>query len=127
MASPAAAHSSARLPLDTQATWRKVLDLQDEWYEYLSSGRLTEFITLLMSEGVYQRYTDADGLCKSASGKCFHEGLGCLEWTKPLWFECLALYIAQIGEFHKLDTPENERQCILSEEIFGVKAYIRST
>lgn len=33
---------------------KKVQDLQDEWFEFMSSsGRLTEFVSLLMVEGVY--------------------------------------------------------------------------
>ncbi|TNV84536.1 hypothetical protein FGO68_gene9836 [Halteria grandinella] len=102
---------------------KKVQDLQDEWFEFMSSsGRLTEFVSLLMGEGVYQRYTDMDDMCKANNGRCNHEGVGCMEWNKPLWFESISLYLAQIGEFQKSDTPENERKCVLSDEIFGVKA-----
>lgn len=68
-----------------------------------------------------------DDMCKANNGRCNHEGVGCMEWNKPLWFESISLYLAQIGEFQKSDTPENERKCVLSDEIFGVKAYIKST
>lgn len=78
---------------------------------------------------VYQNYSNFEGYCKTNQGKCDHEGRGCLEWTKPLWQEIMSMHIKQVCEFHEYanKSDQNDDCTNLSDEMFGVKAYIRST
>lgn len=81
-------------------------------------------MTTMFTNDIYERYKDMEGLCKNyLQAKCLHDGMDCIEWTKPLWFKILGLHVKQACEFHIYDKDS----CALSDEMFGVKAYFRST
>jgi hypothetical protein len=56
-------------------TNEKVTEIQNEWTEYIESTRINEFATMLLTQGVYQKFSDLESVRS-----------GCVEWSKPLWF-----------------------------------------
>lgn len=112
--------------------YAKILDIENDWNDFISTTRLSEYLQTMLDIGVFTRIKNLDGYCNTNNGRCDHEGKNCLEWTKPLWFEIMNLHIKQICEFHKqsqdVSNPVTDDNSInLSDEMFGVKAYIRST
>ena len=105
------------------------MEIENDWTSCLTSPRITEFFSFMTDINVYQNYANFEGYCKTNSGKCNHEGRVCIEWTKPLWQEIMNMHIKQVCEFHEqANKNEAAEDCTnLSDEMFGVKAYIRST
>lgn len=98
------------LPTEMLNAYQQILEIQAEWRNYQPS--LSQFVTLMLETGVYERYTAKDeGGVKAVK----------LEWNKPLWFEIFKLHINQACGF------QTDEQASLNDEMFGVKSYFKST
>ena len=118
------------LPSETYQTYKRLQDIETDWTSCLQSPRITEFFSFMSDINVYQNYSNFEGYCKTDKGKCNHEGRACIEWTKSLWQEIMNMHIRQVCEFHEQSSKAGggSDECAnLSDEMFGVKAYIRST
>jgi hypothetical protein len=97
--------SKGKVTLDTLKIVDKINKLQSEWQDYLHHGIISEFYELMLANRIYSRFESCD-------------------WTKPMWYEIMKLHIDQICEVQESFSSE---ACPLTDEMFGVKAYIKST
>ncbi len=110
------------------------MEIENDWNDFITTSRLAEYLQTMFEIGVFRRIKNLDGYCFNNNGRCDHEGKNCIEWTKPLWFEVMHLHIKQICEFHRQSQDVSNAALVVddnyisfSEEMFGVKAYIKST
>ena len=87
--------------------YTKIIEIENDWHDFISTSRLSEYLTTMLELNIYSRIKNLDGNCYNNNGRCDHENKGCVEWTKPLWFEVMHLHIKQICEVHKQSQEKN--------------------
>ncbi len=108
------------LPNDISPTFKqeifqnytKINEIENDWHDFISTSRLSEFFTVMLELNIFTRIKNLDGYCFNSNGRCDHENKGCVEWTKPLWFEVMQLHIKQICEFHKQSQELNQNHSL---------------